>query len=102
VTEGRAEVVTLTLGHLGALLVTRDGLWSASPLDVKISSTVGAGDSFVGGLVWALQQGLPLPQAFGWGVAAGTATLLSAGTALCRPQDVQRLQQQVRVERLDP
>ena len=97
VTEGRTEVVALTLGHLGALLVTRDAMWSAPPLDVPVASAVGAGDSFVGALVWALQQGQPLEQAFGWGIAAGTATLLSAGTALCKPEDVRRLFAQVQV-----
>lgn len=99
VTEGKAEVVALTLGHLGALLVTRDAMWSAPPLDVPVASAVGAGDSFVGALVWSLQQGQPLEQAFGWGIAGGTATLLSAGTALCQPEDVRRLQAQVRVTR---
>lgn len=100
VREGRTEVVALTLGHLGALLVTRDAVWSAPPLDVPVASAVGAGDSFVGGLVWALQQGQPLEQAFGWGIAAGTATLLGAGTALCRPEDIVRLHGLVRTHRL--
>ena len=97
VRDGRAEVVALTLGHLGALLVTREAMWSAPPLDIAVASAVGAGDSFVGGLVWGLQQGQPLEQAFGWGIAAGSATLLSTGTALCKPEDVRRLQAQVSV-----
>lgn len=100
VIDGKAEVVALTLGHLGALLVTREAMWIAPPLDVPVASAVGAGDSFVGALVWGLQRQLPLEQAFGWGIAAGTATLLSTGTALCAPGDVQRLQAQVRVTRL--
>lgn len=100
VQDGEAEVVALTLGHLGALLVTRDAMWSAPPLDIPVASAVGAGDSFVGGLVWALQQGQPLEQAFSWGIAAGSATLLSTGTALCEPDDVRRLQAQVRVSRV--
>ena len=98
--DGRAEVVALTLGHLGALLVTRDAMWSAPPLDIPVASAVGAGDSFVGGLVWALQQGQPLDQAFAWGIAAGSATLLSTGTALCRPEDVRRLRPLVTTRRL--
>ena len=72
-------------------------MWSAPPLDIPVASTVGAGDSFVGGLVWGLQQGLPLEQSFRWGIAAGSATLLSAGTALCQPDDVRRLEAQVQV-----
>lgn len=101
VLDGKADVVALTLGHLGALLVTRDAMWSAPPLDVPVASAVGAGDSFVGALVWGLQRGLPLEQAFAWGIAAGTATLLSAGTALCRPEDVRQLQAKVRLTRIE-
>ena len=93
--------MALTLGHLGALLVTRDAMWSAPPLDVPVASAVGAGDSFVGAMVWGLQRGLPLEQAFAWGIAAGTATLLSAGTALCRPEDVRQLQAQVQLTRIE-
>ena len=100
VIDGKAEVVALTLGHLGALLVTREAMWRAPPLDIPVASAVGAGDSFVGALVWALQQGHPLEQAFSWGIAGGSATLLSVGTALCKPQDVRRLQPQVQVTRL--
>ena len=101
VLDGKADVVALTLGHLGALLVTRDAMWSAPPLDVPVASAVGAGDSFVGAMVWGLQRGLPLEQAFAWGIAAGTATLLSAGTALCRPEDVRQLQAQVQLTRIE-
>jgi 6-phosphofructokinase 2 len=95
VDRGAAEVVALTLGHLGAVLVTREGIWCADPLPVPVVSAVGAGDSFLGGMVWALHDGQPLLDAFAWGVAAGSATLLTAGTALCRAEDVHRLRTQV-------
>lgn len=92
VSDGRAQVVALTLGHLGAVLATTEGLWAAAPLPIEVASAVGAGDSFVGGLVWALQHHLPLTEAFTWGVAAGSAALLTVGTGLCHPEDVRRLQ----------
>ena len=100
VLDDKAEVVALTLGHLGALLVTRDAMWSAPPLDIPVASAVGAGDSFVGGLVWALQQGRPMEDAFAWGIAAGSAALLSVGTSLCCLEDIQRLRPQVAVRRV--
>jgi len=93
--QGAAQVVALTLGHLGAVLVTREGLWCADPLPVPVVSAVGAGDSFVGGMVWALQQDRTRIDAFARGVAAGSATLLTAGTAPRRAEDVQRLRNQV-------
>lgn len=96
--RGMTEVVALTLGHLGALLVTRDASWRAPPLDIPVASAVGAGDSFVGGMVLALQQHRRLQDAFALGVAAGSATLLSIGTGLCSREDVQRLLPQVQLQ----
>lgn len=100
VTQGRAEVVALTLGHLGAVLATREGVWAAPALDIPVASAVGAGDSFVAGMVWGLQQQWALPEAFAWGIAAGSAALLTAGTGLAHRPDVVRLRQQVRVQRV--
>ncbi len=51
----QTEVVALTLGAEGALLITRDQVWRAQGLPVKPVSTVGAGDSFLGGLIWSLR-----------------------------------------------
>lgn len=88
---GRAEIVALTLGDRGALLVTRDHRWRAHALSIKSLSAVGAGDSFVGAMVWGLAKGMSIEDAFRYGVAAGSAALLSPGTGLCRREDVERL-----------
>jgi 6-phosphofructokinase 2 len=97
VDDGSAEVVALSLGHRGALLTTADGAWQADALPVQVASAVGAGDSFVGGMVSALQGGEGLQTAFGWAMAAASATLLTSGTALCRAEDVRRLRGQVAI-----
>ncbi|MFI5011251.1 MAG: 1-phosphofructokinase family hexose kinase [Hyphomicrobiales bacterium] len=87
----RAEIVALTLGDQGALLVTRDGACHAQPLQVEGVSSVGAGDSFLGGMVSSLASGHSLKDAFRYGIAAGSAALLAHGTELCRAEDVRRL-----------
>jgi 6-phosphofructokinase 2 len=58
---------------------------------VDVKSAVGAGDSFVGGITVGLARGLPVDSAFALGVAAGTAAVLTAGSELCRREDVERL-----------
>ena len=90
-TDGRAEMVALTLGEHGALLVTADQAWRALPMTIEAVSTVGAGDSFLGGLVAALAAGKPLEDAFRVAVAAASAAVLMPGTGLCQPEDVKRL-----------
>jgi 6-phosphofructokinase 2 len=93
----RAEIVALTLGEDGALLVSGDRAWRAEPMAIDVVSTVGAGDSFLGGLVAALAAGQPLEHAFRVAVAAASAALLSPGTELCQEGEVKRLLKDVRI-----
>ncbi len=92
---GQYQNVAVTMGHEGALLVHKDGAFGLPALPVKASSAVGAGDSFVGGMVFALASGSSIEEAFRLGLAAATATVLSPGTDLCQKSDVDRLLQQV-------
>ena len=97
VAEGRAQAVALTLGEQGALLVTAAQAWRARPLAIEAVSTVGAGDSFLGGMVAALAAGKPMPEAFRVAVAAGSAAVMRPGTELSRAEDVKRLLPQVTI-----
>ncbi len=98
--NGRAQAVALTLGEQGALLVTADHAWRARPMAIDVVSTVGAGDSFLGGMVAALAAGKSMEQAFRVAVAAGSAAVLTAGTGLCREADVKRLLQDVKISEI--
>ncbi|MGE5567105.1 MAG: 1-phosphofructokinase family hexose kinase [Parcubacteria group bacterium] len=98
VLSGGAKIVALTLGEEGALLVTEHRAWRASALPIRRVSSVGAGDSFMGGLVWALSEGRNMEEAFRWAMATGSAALLSPGTELAHAADVKRLLPLVRVE----
>ena len=99
---GRAQAVALTLGDDGALLVTAGQAWRAQPMAIEMVSAVGAGDSFLGGMVSALAAGKPLEQAFRVAVASGCAAVLTPGNKLCREQDVRRLLPQVKIDEFAP
>jgi 6-phosphofructokinase 2 len=86
-----ASVVLISLGRAGALLATADGIEHIRAPVVRYRSKVGAGDSTVAGMVHGLAQGLSLVQAARYGVAAGTAAVMTEGTELCRREDVERL-----------
>lgn len=92
---GKVGVIALTMGHLGAVLVTPDQVLRAQPLPIMPVSAVGAGDSFLGALIWRLAAGADLAESFRLAVAAGAAAVLNPGTELCRPDDVKRLAEQV-------
>lgn len=95
VARGGAEVVALSLGADGALLTTAHRQVRVRAPAVTVVSAVGAGDSFVGGMVLALSRGWDIEDAFRYGVAAGSAALLSPGTELCRPEDVARFYDEI-------
>ncbi len=95
--DGRVKMVALTLGGDGAMLVTKERALKSKPLQIEVVSAVGAGDSFLGGLVWALAQGQSEGEAFRVAVAAGTAAVMSPGTELCRAGDVERLLPKVEI-----
>lgn len=90
VKDGRARTVVLTLGSQGALLVTNKRVLRAQGLPTRVESAIGAGDSCLAAMVWALNRGAEEEEAFRYGVAAASAALLSAGTGLCRREDVMK------------
>lgn len=98
--RGACEVVALTLGAEGALLVTGQRAWRAAALPIHPVSTVGAGDSFLGAMIWSLSAGKGLEESFRYAVAGGSAALLTPGTGLCRAEDVHRLAGEVVVDAL--
>ncbi|OCC25400.1 1-phosphofructokinase [Croceicoccus estronivorus] len=91
----QAELIAVTMGHEGALLVTRAGTTRLPALPIEAQSAVGAGDSFVAGMVFALASGHDPKEAFRYGIAAGSAAVLTPGTDLARPADIERLLLQV-------
>jgi 6-phosphofructokinase 2 len=88
---GHTEAVVLSLSAAGVLLVTAAGCERLRAPTVPIISRVGAGDSMVAGLVLGLSRALSLRQAVLFGIAAGTAAVMTPGTALCRREDAERL-----------
>ncbi len=91
IVRGKAEVIAVSLGANGAMLVTNEMAEIFYPPEVKRKSTVGAGDSMVAGIVFYLSSGKSLAEAVKYGVACGTAATLNPGTALCTKKDADRL-----------
>ncbi|MBS1662342.1 MAG: 1-phosphofructokinase family hexose kinase [Bacteroidetes bacterium] len=88
VSAGKCEVVVVSLGPAGAILVTKDMVRQISPPAVRVRGTVGAGDSLVAGIVWSLHSGKGLEEAVTYGCVCGAAATLHPGTSLCSKEDV--------------
>jgi 6-phosphofructokinase 2 len=88
---GKCQVVVVSMGPQGALLVTKDQTRHIPAPPVKKLSTVGAGDSMVAGMVWGLSKGYSPLEMVQLGVACGSAATLNQGTELFLQEDVTRL-----------
>jgi 6-phosphofructokinase 2 len=96
IARGWCETLVLSLGAGGALWATGSKRERLAAPAVPVKSSVGAGDSLVGGIVLSLAEGRPMRDAVRFGVAAGAAAVMNPGTALCRREDVERLYPLVR------
>jgi 1-phosphofructokinase family hexose kinase len=96
--EQGLTAAVITLGSLGALLATKEGRWQAGCPPVRVVSSVGSGDAFLGGLASALDAGRSTPEALIHAIAAGTANALSPGGGQFTLQDFADLRKQVQIE----
>jgi 1-phosphofructokinase len=77
--ERGAKRVLLSLGKQGAVITDGNKFYYCKSLNVAVNSTVGAGDGMVAAAAMQLEQGAPLKEILRAGVAAGTATVMTAG-----------------------
>lgn len=89
-----AEVIVVSMGPAGAMLVTEKLIERIAAPVVKKKSTVGAGDSMVAGIVYSIANGKSLKEAVRYGVMCGTAATMNYGTELCKKEDVENLYNQ--------
>ncbi len=74
-----AKRVLLSLGKQGAVITDGSETYYCKSLNVAVNSTVGAGDGMVAAAAIALEEGASLKEILLAGVAAGTATVMTAG-----------------------
>ncbi len=74
------ENVMISLGEKGAVLVCREGAFTATPPKIEAFSTIGAGDSSIAGFISAINREQNSPEALKTAVAYGTAACMKEGT----------------------
>ncbi len=89
--RGVAKTVIIARGADGSVLVDGNERLFALAARVEVKSTVGAGDSFVGGYVLSRARGRGQAEALAMATAAASAAVITDATQLCRREDVERL-----------
>jgi 6-phosphofructokinase 2 len=100
VREKGIGIVLVSMGARGILLAGEKERYLASPPDVTVKNTIGAGDSAVAGFAYGLATNKTVKEALIYAVAAGTATTLRPGTALCQKEDFLKLVPEIRLQTL--
>lgn len=88
--RGVTQAVVVSLGSQGALLATARHSQRFSAIAVRSVSDVGAGDAMVATITVGLSRCWPLSEAVRFGIAAGTAMLMTPGTEAPTRADVER------------
>lgn len=94
------DTVCVSMGGNGAVYATIDEVWYASPVKVKVGSTVGAGDSVVAAFAFADAQGLSTEDALRLAMATGAANVMESGTQAAERSVVDSLIKKVQLARL--
>ncbi|OUZ11722.1 1-phosphofructokinase [Aeromicrobium sp. PE09-221] len=80
--------ILLTLGAQGALLLSREGIWSAEAPRITARSTVGAGDSSLAGYLLGSIRGADPGECLALAVAYGSAAASLPGSQMPTPEDL--------------
>ncbi len=81
-------IVVISRGAEGAIMCCAQGTFETTALPIHPRSTIGSGDSMIGGMLHAILEGNDLPTALRYGNAAGAATATSDGTHIGQKQDI--------------
>ncbi len=94
------ENVMVSLGAKGAMLVCADGEYICTPPKIEAKSSIGAGDSSIGGFIAAIIEGLSKNEALCRSVAYGTAACMRDGTLPPLKSDVEKILSEVKLNKI--
>lgn len=90
--------ILLSMGSEGAALISDDMVLRANAVKVEVKSAVGAGDSMLGGFIYAFDKFGDAKKAFKYAMACGAAAVTTEGTELFDKSLVMDLYTKVQVE----
>lgn len=76
-----ATNVIISMGKEGSIFLTQDNIYIGNVPKGTLISSVGAGDSMVGGFIYGLNKEFSLKETYKFAIASGSATAFSQGLA---------------------
>ena len=97
--EDKIQYIVVSLGARGVVGISQEGNYRVIPPKINVRSSIGAGDSLVAGIIFALSENIPFEDALALGVACGTASALNPGSDLCKMNDIDMIKKEVLIEK---
>ena len=94
------KIVVISLGAQGALMLSDEGTFRATPPKIKVINPVGAGDTLVGSFAVALAQKKPTSECLVFALSCATASCLSTGTGRFDQSVAAEIQKQVSIKKI--
>jgi len=90
-----ARNIILSAGKEKAILSTVNRQWVGTPPKINEKNPTGAGDAMLAAIVYILEKGDTILDAFIWGIASGSAASSQSGTGMASKSTVEKLLKQV-------
>lgn len=98
--EKGVEVVAVSLGADGSLVVSDEGVFRAVVPKIDAVNTVGCGDSMIAGFTLGFEEGLSIEETLRKASAISAAAALREETGFFVKEDMERLYPQIRIEKI--
>lgn len=98
--EKGVEIVAVSLGAEGSLVVCEDGVYKAEVPKIDAVNTVGCGDSMIAGFALGMCEGLSVVETLKKASAISAAAALREETGFFVKEDMERIFTQVKIQKL--
>lgn len=99
INEYKITIVLISMGSEGCLLVTKEDAYKAMPVKMEVKSTVGAGDSLIGGFLHGLVNKFPLETCLAYGTVCGAFAVARKGVGNFTVDEVTKLLDKVKISK---
>jgi 6-phosphofructokinase 2 len=98
--EDKIKYIVVSMGAKGVIGISKEGNFHVMPPKIHVRSSIGAGDSLVAGIIFALSENVLFEDALALGVACGTASALIPGGDLCKLYDIDMIKKEVLIKKI--
>ena len=98
--ESGIELVVVSLGSDGALLVCKEGVYHGKPPKIKVVNTVGCGDSMVAAFAVAMERGYSNIDSLKYAISISAANAMTFSTGSFNSEDVDNIFENTQINKI--